>query len=74
MRPEGQRGPAATLKVQLLRRLAAGRTVGIVVDDDPVVIDAMAGAGFPVFHATWERLAPQDEAALREAQEVDGRS
>jgi hypothetical protein len=74
MRPAGQRKPAAVLKVELLRRLAEGRTVGMVVDDDDLVVEAMTRAGYPVFHATWEARAAEDEAALREAQEVDGRS
>ena len=74
MRPGGQRKPAAVLKVDLLRDLARDRRVGVVVDDDALVVDAMTRAGYPVFHATWERRAAEDEAALREAQEVEGRS
>ena len=74
MRPAGQRGPAAALKVRLLRRLAAGRVVAVVVDDDPAVVAAMAAAGYPTSHATWEARAPKDDVALGEAQEADGRS
>lgn len=74
MRPANQREPAARLKVRLLRRLAGERPVAVVVDDDPAVIESMAAAGYPTFHADWERLAPEDEAALRDAQEVEGRS
>jgi hypothetical protein len=76
MRPGGQRTPAAVLKVELLRRLSRGRRVGVVVDDDPAVVDAMTAAGFPVFQATWERrlLDAEEESALRVAQEIEGRS
>ena len=74
MRPERDRRPAAQVKVGLLRRLAEGREVGIVVDDDPLVIAAVDQAGFPTFHATWEQRALDQEAALRTAQEADGRT
>jgi phosphoglycolate phosphatase-like HAD superfamily hydrolase len=74
MRPAGQRAPAAQVKVRLLRRLAEGRKVAVVVDDDADVLAAMAAAGYPTFAADWEARAPEDEAALHEAQEVDGRS
>lgn len=70
MRPEGIRRPAAELKRELLAGLAAGRVVGVVVDDDEMVISAMLEAGHPTFHATWGDRS----TALHEAQEVDGRS
>lgn len=74
MRPEGERGPAAQLKVRILERLARGREVGLVVDDDPMVIDAMAAAGHPTLLADWEPRGAADEATLRRAQEVEGRT
>lgn len=74
MRPDGERRPAAQLKVRLLRELAGGRTVAVVVDDDPDVLDAMAAAGYPVWLADWEPRAPAGDRALREAQEADGRT
>lgn len=70
MRPAGTRRPAAELKRDLLADLAAGRVVGVVVDDDDLVIAAMAGAGHPTFHATWGGRS----TTLHVAQEVDGRS
>lgn len=66
--------PSSTVKVETLGRLAEGRTVGIVVDDDERVIAAMAAAGYPTFHATWERRAIDADAELRRAQESDGRT
>jgi phosphoglycolate phosphatase-like HAD superfamily hydrolase len=74
LRPEGRRQPAAGLKVQLLRRLAAGRRVAVVVDDDEAVLAAVAAAGHPTYHADWERRPERDDAALHEAQETEGRS
>jgi hypothetical protein len=74
MRPDDDRRPAAVLKVEALRRLADGRTVGIVVDDDRRVVDAMAAAGFPTFHADWERRAIDEQRALSRAQEDEGRT
>jgi hypothetical protein len=74
MRPDDDRRPAAQLKVAVLRRLAAGRTVGIVVDDDARVIRAMSDAGFPTFHADWEQRALDEQRALAQAQEEEGRT
>lgn len=74
MRPAGDRRPAAVVKRQVLRDLARTRTVALVVDDDPVVVETLRAAGFDVHHAEWERRAEQEQAALLEAQEVEGRS
>jgi len=74
MRPPGDSRPAAVVKVERLAELAAGRTVAVVVDDDPLVIEAMARAGYPTFLADWEPRVDTDEAALRQAQEEEGRT
>lgn len=76
LRPAGDRRPAAVVKVELLRRLARGREVGVVVDDDPYVLEAMRAAGYRVHAADWERraLEEEDRQALVEAQEVEGRT
>jgi hypothetical protein len=74
MRPRGDRRPAAVVKVELLRTLAAGRTVGMVVDDDSDVLAAMRRAGYPTFHADWEARSGADEATVRSAQEREGRT
>ena len=70
MRPADNRRPAAEVKVGVLRLLATDRTVAILVDDDPRVIEAARGAGFPVRLAHWGR--PSEP--LRQAQEVEGRT
>lgn len=70
MRPEGTFRPAADVKRELVARLGKGRRVGVVVDDDPLVVAALRQAGFPVFAADW---AVRTEA-LHRAQEVEGRS
>lgn len=74
MRPRGDRRPAAQLKVALLRELAKGREVAVVVDDDTQVVAAMADAGYPTLYATWESRSQGDERALRTAQEIEGRT
>jgi hypothetical protein len=68
LRPHGDRRPARTLKVELLDRLAGERTVALLVDDDPLVLDAARLAGYDVLPADW-MPAPE---SLREAQEADG--
>jgi hypothetical protein len=74
MRPPGDRRPAAQVKLALLRRLAEDRTVGVVIDDDQRVVDAMTAAGYPTLLATWEPRAPEEATALTQAQEVEGRT
>lgn len=74
MRPDGDRRPAATVKVEVLRRLAAGRDVAVVVDDDDLVLEAMTAAGYRTHRADWGVRRPDDEQALRVAQEVEGRT
>ena len=70
MRGEGDRRPARMAKPQLLRRLARGRTVAVVVDDDLQVCAAYEQAGWRVLRATWMDAAP----VLTEAQESEGRT
>ena len=74
MRPEGNRGPSARFKVQELRRIAGRRRVAIVVDDDALVIEAMRAAGYTTLHADWETRDAAEQAALIEAQDVEGRT
>lgn len=74
MRPAGDRRPNRQVKLEQLRDLARGRTVAVVVDDDPAVVTAMAAAGYPTLQADWEARSGEDERALRTAQEVEGRS
>jgi phosphoglycolate phosphatase-like HAD superfamily hydrolase len=74
MRPEGVRRPAPEVKVDLLRDLAQGRTVTVVVDDDPAVLEAMQAAGYPTRLADWEPREPDEDRALRRAQDVEGRT
>jgi len=68
LRPPGDRRPARLLKVEVLDRLAADRRIAVLVDDDPLVLDAVRRAGYDVLPADW---MPADET-LREAQEVEG--
>lgn len=74
MRSGRDRRPAAVVKPELLRRLAEGREVAVVVDDDDRVVEAMRRAGYPVLHADWEQRAADEEAALARAQEEQGRT
>jgi hypothetical protein len=70
MRSPSDRRPARLAKPPLLRALARGRTVAVVVDDDEQVCDAYERAGFTVLRARWAADAP----ALQEAQDADGRT
>jgi phosphoglycolate phosphatase-like HAD superfamily hydrolase len=70
LRPSGDFRPARFFKVETLQRLAEQRTVVVLVDDDPRVLDAARQAGFDVLPATWMG----EHSALREAQERDGRT
>lgn len=74
MRGRTDRSPAAQMKLQVVKRLARTRPIGVVVDDDTSVLAAMRYAGFPTFHADWERRTPEDAAALQQTQEADGRT
>jgi hypothetical protein len=67
LRRDHDRRPARVLKVGVLRRLAAGAEVAVLVDDDPQVCAAARAAGFAVLEATWARPRP----TLLEAQEGD---
>jgi hypothetical protein len=72
MRRDGDHRPAAQVKRDLLLALAGGRTVAVVVDDDEIVLAAIADAGYPTLAARWEQRLPEDSRALLNAQEVDG--
>lgn len=74
MRPGGDRRPAAVVKVELLKDLSQSRVVDLVVDDDAAVVAAVAAAGFPTLHATWETRGTNEQEALDQAQETEGRS
>jgi hypothetical protein len=70
LRPEGDRRPARTFKLDRLRDLAAHRRIAVVVDDDPAVCEAARRRGHPVLEATWMGEQP----TLFEAQEGEGRT
>ncbi|MEU6116840.1 hypothetical protein ABZ840_20170 [Streptomyces sp. NPDC047117] len=70
MRPSGDRRPARHTKLELLRKLARGREVRVVVDDDELVCNAVEAAGFRVVRADWATRS----AALKDAQEREGRT
>lgn len=70
MRRRGDYRPARITKADELRRLARGRTVAVVIDDDPDVCEALRADGWPVEQATW---VPHSRT-LRVAQEKEGRT
>ena len=72
MRADGDRRPAAQVKREILEAAARDRTIGIVVDDDPIVVSTLRDAGYPTLEARWEQRLRDDENAIVEAQEVDG--
>jgi hypothetical protein len=73
LRPLGDRRPARLVKVETLDRLSRERQVAVLVEDDPMVLDAAREAGYDVLPADWMPADP-DEDALREAQETEGRT
>jgi hypothetical protein len=70
MRSERDRRPARVTKPGLLRRLADGRRIAVVVDDDPEVCAALRRDGWPVLVADW-MTRPE---TLTAAQERHGRT
>jgi hypothetical protein len=70
MRSDRDRRPARLAKPQLLRSLARGRVIAVVVDDDLQVCAAYEAAGWRVIRADWMGRAP----ALEQAQEDEGRT
>ncbi len=70
MRSDGDHRPARRAKPPLLRVLARGRIVAVVVDDDQDVCDAYVKAGWNVLQARWAGRSD----ALHQAQENDGRT
>ena len=71
MRRAGDRRPARVAKPALLRSFAArGRTIGVVVDDDVQVCDALEKNGWQVLRADWMGR-PE---SLEQAQEDAGRT
>jgi phosphoglycolate phosphatase-like HAD superfamily hydrolase len=69
LRPNGDYRPAPRYKVDVLRRLS-DRGIAAVVDDDELVVDSAAAAGFPTVLADWVPRA----GSLRRAQDRDGRT
>jgi hypothetical protein len=71
MRRAGDRRPARIAKPALLRDYASrGRAIGVVVDDDMQVCEALESAGWPVLRADWMGR-PE---SLEQAQEDAGRT
>lgn len=70
MRSNSDRRPARSTKLELVRRLARNRDIAVAVDDDDLVCDAYERAGIKVVRARWM----EEEPALREAQEGEGRT
>ena len=70
MRRNDDRRPARHTKLAILRKLAAGREIRVLVDDDELVCQDAQRAGFRVRRARW--ATPSD--ALEVAQEQEGRT
>ncbi|WP_328492519.1 hypothetical protein OHS59_07015 [Streptomyces sp. NBC_00414] len=70
MRRNDDRRPARRTKLQILRELDRSREIRVLVDDDELVCEEAERAGFTVVRARWAAAS----AALKEAQERDGRT
>ncbi len=62
--------PARQTKLEVLRRLEGEREVRVLVDDDELVCDAAAAAGFTVVRARWATASQE----LKDAQGKEGRT
>lgn len=69
MRSDADRRPGRVTKLELARRLRAQSGVAFLVDDDPVVVEALRDDGFAVLHATWMGMI--DDPAAHEAEARD---
>ncbi|MCF3184292.1 hypothetical protein IPZ70_30775 [Streptomyces polychromogenes] len=67
MRGDRDRRPARVTKLEVLQRIARGREVRVLVDDDQLVCQAARAAGFRVLLADWAAEAPE----LKSAQESE---
>ena len=81
MRPDGDRRPAAQVKLRHLRRLRDELSIDLLVDDDPMVVDAARALGFTARLAGWTPqptdggiAASHERHRLRNTQERDGRT
>jgi hypothetical protein len=70
MRPDRDFRPARLTKREERRTLRRSREIGVVVDDDPDVVEMLSAEGFPTRLADW---LPHT-ATLHSAQESDGRT
>jgi hypothetical protein len=70
LRPDGDFRPARRYKLDALATLAESRTVALLVDDDPRVLEDARQAGYDVLPATWMG----EHRALHDAQEQEGRT
>jgi hypothetical protein len=70
LRPRNDYRPARVTKVATLDALSEEATVAVLVDDDPLVLEAAQAAGYDVLPATWMPAEP----VLTRAQEIEGRT
>jgi hypothetical protein len=70
LRSPGDLRPARITKLEAIERISQSREVVVLVDDDPLVCEAVRQAGYDVLPAEWMG----ERTALTEAQEVDGRT
>jgi phosphoglycolate phosphatase-like HAD superfamily hydrolase len=74
MRRPHDRRPARVFKPDTLRHVAESFEVIVVVDDDAAVVTSLRDAGWNVLHATWMDEEPDEQQALFDAQETQGRT
>lgn len=74
MRPDTDRRPARLYKLEEVRRLAKSAEIDVIVDDDRLVVDSLAAAGFTVEYAQWMPESEPQQSSLFEAQEREGRT
>jgi hypothetical protein len=70
LRSPGDFRPARITKLEAIEQISQTREVVVLVDDDPLVCEAVRQAGYDVLPADWMGARP----GLTEAQEVDGQT
>jgi len=70
MRAEEDRRPGRVTKLEVARRLRDQSGVAYLVDDDPVVVEALRKDGFVVVHATWMTVSESPSDHEQDAQQL----
>lgn len=75
MREDHDHRPARLIKLAVAQQISKSAEIVEMHDDDAQVVSILAGAGYPVFHATWMDGGTSGvDVIMQEIQEDDGRT